>query len=240
MNRAKEATREYHQNLYSRAELFEKGTWLEESDELLLKIAEENFAGKENVRVLDIGSGMGRNAIPIAQLIAPRGGTVTCIDFLDIAVEKLKANAQKYRVSNAIEAKVHDLENYPIETVYFDLVIAFSSLEHGVSSSEKFFKVIERIQQGTKPGGINYLGITTNLEELDAETKEALPSDIEYRASYDKAASDLQKVYRNWEVLVKDKSPYEEQYVKNGRMIIWKNDFLTFIAKKKEESGHSN
>ena len=233
MNRAKEATREYHQNLYSRAELFEKGTWLEESDELLLELVKEKFAGKENVRVLDIGSGMGRNAIPIAQFIASHGGKVICVDFLDIAIEKLKVNAQKYGVSDAVEARVHDLEDYPIETAHFDLIVAFSSLEHGVSSREGFFQVIQRIQQGTKQGGLNYLGITTNLEELDAETQASLPSDVEFRASYDEATSALQKAYNDWEVLDENKSPYQERYVKNGRMIIWKNDFLTFVAKKR-------
>jgi 2-polyprenyl-3-methyl-5-hydroxy-6-metoxy-1,4-benzoquinol methylase len=112
MTGSKKATRDYHQNLYSQHELFENGSWLEKNDELLLDIVKKNFANKDGVRILDIGSGVGRNAIPIAQVIAPNNGLVTCIDFLDIAIEKLKTNAKKYGVAGVIEAINQDLEDY--------------------------------------------------------------------------------------------------------------------------------
>ena len=170
----------------------------------------------------------------MAKIIGPNGGTVTCVDVLDIAIEKLRQNAKKYRVADYIEAEVAEVERFFIQKNYFDLVLSFSVLEHGVSNEDAFFKVIGDIKNGTKKGGFNYLGITTNLEELDAKTLRKLPKDIVYDASFEKARSDLEDVYKDWEIISSGKSFYKEEYTKNGGMIIWQNDFLTFITKNSD------
>ena len=77
----------------------------------------------------------------------------------------------------------------------------------------------------------DFLGITTNLEELDAKTLEKLPKDIVYDASFEEAKSDLKNMYKDWEIISSEKSFYKEEYVKNGRMIIWQSDFLTFVTR---------
>lgn len=231
MNKAQKATQEYHKEFFKKAKLFEKGTWIAESEDNLLKLIEEAFGYKKNVQVLDLGCGVGRNAIPIAKIIGPNGGTVTCVDVLDIAIEKLKENSEKYGVSNHIESEVAEVEKFSIKEGYFDLILSFSVLEHGVSNEASFFNVIRNIKNGTKKEGLNYLGITTNLEELDAKTLEKLPKDIVYDASFDEALSDLKDTYKDWEIVSNEKSSYKEEYMKNGGMIIWQSDFLTFVAK---------
>lgn len=231
MNKAQEATQEYHKEFFKKAKLFEKGTWIAESEDDLLKLVQKNFGGKKDVRVLDLGCGVGRNAIPIAKIIGPNGGKVTCVDVLDIAIEKLKENAERYEVSNYIESEVKWIEEFSIEKNRFDLILSFSVLEHGVSSSDAFFKVIEGIKGGTQKNGLNYLGITTNLEELDAKTLEKLPKDIVYDVPFGKAKSDLESIYKDWEIISTNKSFYKEEYMKHGKMIIWQSDFLTFVAK---------
>ncbi|MDP2655934.1 MAG: class I SAM-dependent methyltransferase, partial [bacterium] len=178
MNEAQKATQEYHKQFFKTAKLFEKGTWIAESEDGLLKLVEEYFGEKKDVRILDLGCGVGRNAIPIAKIVGPNGGKVTCVDVLDIAIEKLKENSEKYGVSNYIESKVAEVEKFSIKEGYFDLILSFSVLEHGVSNEASFFNVIRNIKDGTKKGGLNYLGITTNLKELDAKTLEKLPKDI--------------------------------------------------------------
>lgn len=232
MNKAQKATQEYHKEFFKNAKLFEQGTWVAESEDDLLKLVEEHFGKKRNVQILDLGCGIGRNAIPIAKVVGPNGGKVTCVDVLDIAVEKLKENAKRYSVLDYIEPEIKEVEKFFIKKNYFDLVVSFSVLEHGVSDETAFFTVIQNIKNGTKSGGLNYLGITTNLEELDAKTLEKLSKDIVYDASFEKAKSDLEDVYKDWEILSAEKSFYKEEYVKNGKMIIWQSDFLTFVAKK--------
>ena len=232
MNKAQKATQEYHKEFFKKAKLFEKGTWIAESEEYLLKIVRDNFEKIKDVKILDLGCGVGRNAIPIAKIIGPNGGKVFCVDVLDIAIEKLGENSKKYGVSDFIETEVNAVEDFFIKENYFDLVLSFSVLEHGVSSEKGFFKTIERIKNGTKKNGLNYLGITTNLEELDAKTLKQLPKDIIYDATFDKAKSDLEQAYKGWEIISAEKSFYKEEYVKGGRMIIWQSDFLTFVTKK--------
>jgi len=234
MNKAQRATQEYHRQFFKTAILFEQGTWIAESESDLLELVEKHFGDKKNIQILDLGCGVGRNAIPMAKIIGPNGGTVTCVDVLDIAIEKLRQNAKKYRVADYIEAEVAEVERFFIQKNYFDLVLSFSVLEHGVSNEDAFFKVIGDIKNGTKKGGFNYLGITTNLEELDAKTLRKLPKDIVYDASFEKARSDLEDVYKDWEIISSGKSFYKEEYTKNGGMIIWQNDFLTFITKNSD------
>ncbi|MEK7126461.1 MAG: methyltransferase domain-containing protein [Patescibacteria group bacterium] len=240
MNKAQRATQEYHKEFFKKAKLFEKGTWIAESEDDLLKLVEEYFGKKKNVQVLDLGCGVGRNAIPIAKIIGPNGGKVTCVDVLDIAIEKLKENSEKHGVSDYIETEVREVEKFSIKKNCFDLILSFSVLEHGVSDENAFFRVVRDIREGTKKDGFNYLGITTNLEELDAKTLEKLSKDIVYDASYDEALSDLKDVYKDWEIISTEKSFYKEEYVKNGKMIIWQSDFLTFVARNSDADALAN
>ncbi|WP_369810001.1 class I SAM-dependent methyltransferase [Gracilibacillus caseinilyticus] len=83
------------------------------------------------VRVLDLGCGVGRNSIPIAQRL--NKGTVVCVDLLPSAIEKLEYYSHKFEVEEFIESVRSDIGNYTINENEFDLIIAVSSLEHLVS-----------------------------------------------------------------------------------------------------------
>ncbi len=232
MKSIKQINAEYHGNLYSRAKLFEKGSWLEESDDVLLDIVQKYIEDKKDVRILDLGCGVGRNSIPIAKMIQNNGGQLVCVDFLAIAIEKLKKNAIQHGVSDIIQSHIADIELFNIEPKTFDIIIAQSVIEHGVENKENFLKVIHSIQNGTKNGGINYLGITTGLEEIDAKTNEQLRADIGYSATYEEMQRCIRDLYNHWEITCEEKEPYREEYIKNGKMIIWKATFFVFAAKK--------
>lgn len=232
MERFKKAAQEYHTELFQRAELFKEGSWLAHSDPELIKIVNKYFANKKNVRVLDLGCGVGRNAIPIAQIIQPQGGRVVCVDLLDIALEKLKSYASQHGVLDALDIERSDAESYVVEENSFDLTIAQSVLEQSLKGEEAFVAAIERLKQGTKAGGINYFGITTGLQELNAQTLEPLPEDIGFKITFEEGQALLRELYASWEVIYEDRAPYEEKYIKNGRMITWRVDFLMFAAQK--------
>jgi SAM-dependent methyltransferase len=232
MGRHKEAAAKYHTELFERAELFRKGTWLERSDEELLDITNAHFKDKQDVRILDLGCGVGRNAIPIAQIIKRNNGKVVCVDILDIAIKKLLENAERYEVSDVIEAQCADVARYPIAESSFDLTIAQSVLEQGLESKEAFVQAVCALQKGLKEKGVNYFGITTDLHELDAETAQELPKDIGYDATTEEMSLLIRGLYQKWDTLYEQVFPYEEKYVKNGRMIIWKANFFMFAACK--------
>ena len=103
----------------------------------------------KGMQVLDLGCGVGRNSIPIAQRIKADNGKVTCIDLIPSAIKKLLEYAEQYEVKVEIVTEIADVEFYEIKQSYYDYIIACSSLEH-VSSEDAFRCVIERIIQGTK------------------------------------------------------------------------------------------
>lgn len=80
--------RKYHDACYDNYKLFEEGSWLSKPVKTVIDLL-PLFEEKMNLHVLDLGSGIGRNSIPIAQAIKERKGKVTCIDLLDSAIDKL-------------------------------------------------------------------------------------------------------------------------------------------------------
>jgi 2-polyprenyl-3-methyl-5-hydroxy-6-metoxy-1,4-benzoquinol methylase len=63
------------------------------------------FEGPNSLQVLDLGSGVGRNSIPIAQKIVNTGGTVTCVDLLDSALTTLQVYSKEHGVFEVIKAE---------------------------------------------------------------------------------------------------------------------------------------
>jgi methylase of polypeptide subunit release factors len=64
-NRARRKEIEYHEKFYAETELFQPGSWLSRP----VKVVLESLPQKDNIQVLDLGCGVGRNSIPIAQQI---------------------------------------------------------------------------------------------------------------------------------------------------------------------------
>lgn len=79
----------YHDFCYENYKLFEEGSWLYKPVKTVMDLL-PIFKNHEKIRVLDLGSGVGRNSIPIAQEIKNKNGKVVCIDLLDSALDKLK------------------------------------------------------------------------------------------------------------------------------------------------------
>ncbi|EEL00551.1 hypothetical protein bcere0013_23470 [Bacillus cereus BDRD-ST26] len=136
------------------------------------------FEGKNNLQVLDLGSGVGRNSIPIAQKIQNASGTVTCVDLLDSALTKLQTYSKEYGVINNMKTEQAAIENYYIQRNTYDYIVAVSSLEH-VQSEEDLKKVLHSMKEGTKSGGMNCLIINSNIQEIDLHTNEELDALIE-------------------------------------------------------------
>ncbi|EEK59120.1 hypothetical protein bcere0005_51380 [Bacillus cereus 172560W] len=109
----------------------------------------DHFEGQNNLQVLDLGSGIGRNSIPIAQIIKNYNGTVTCVDLLDSALTKLQTYSKEHDVFEVIKTEQTEIENYHIDSNAYDYIVAVSSLEH-VKSKEDFKKVLHSMKQGTK------------------------------------------------------------------------------------------
>lgn len=93
--------KKYHDLCYEQYKLFEIGSWLYKPVKTVMDLI-DYFEGQNNLQVLDLGSGVGRNSIPIAQKIQNSSGTVTCVDLLDSALTKLQNYSKEYGVINNI------------------------------------------------------------------------------------------------------------------------------------------
>jgi 2-polyprenyl-3-methyl-5-hydroxy-6-metoxy-1,4-benzoquinol methylase len=140
------------------------------------------FDNKENISVLDLGSGVGRNSIPLAEVIKDNKGKVVCVDLLDSALSKLKEYSKEYDVEEVIRTEKPDIGNYEIKPNEYDLIVAVSTLEH-VQSETIFEKVVKQMADGTKNNGINCLIVNSEVEEIDIETNEKLDALMEVNLS---------------------------------------------------------
>jgi 2-polyprenyl-3-methyl-5-hydroxy-6-metoxy-1,4-benzoquinol methylase len=77
--------KKYHDECYEQHPLFEPGSWLHKPVRTVLELM-PLACDKPGAKVLDLGAGVGRNTIPLAQYVAPRGGEVVAVDLLDSAI----------------------------------------------------------------------------------------------------------------------------------------------------------
>uniref|UniRef100_UPI001020DD52 class I SAM-dependent methyltransferase n=1 Tax=Bacillus albus TaxID=2026189 RepID=UPI001020DD52 len=186
--------KKYHDLCYEQYKLFEIGSWLYKPVKTVMDLM-DHFEGQNNLQVLDLGSGIGRNSIPIAQIIKNYNGTVTCVDLLDSALTKLQTYSKEHDVFEVIKTEQTEIENYHIDSNAYDYIVAVSSLEH-VKSKEDFKKVLHSMKQGTKNGGINCLIINSNIQEIVLKTNEELEALIEINLPTDEMIHLLKSIYK--------------------------------------------
>jgi|SRR3989344_3473484 len=111
----------------------------------ILKDAELFISFLQGTRILDLGSGPGRDSL----FFKERGLNPLCVDFSPEMVRLCQVKG--------LEAQVGDLENLPFSDSTFDGVWAYTSLLH--MPKDKLPPVLARIGQILKPNGIFYLGM---------------------------------------------------------------------------------
>ncbi|MCT2197596.1 class I SAM-dependent methyltransferase, partial [Paenibacillus sp. p3-SID1389] len=70
--------KKYHDFCYDNYNLYEPGSWLHRPVRTVIDLLDE-YKGQEYLSVLDLGSGIGRNSIPIAESLKTRMGKVVCV-----------------------------------------------------------------------------------------------------------------------------------------------------------------
>jgi SAM-dependent methyltransferase len=224
-NRARRKEIEYHDKFYAETELFQPGSWLSRP----VKVVLENLPQKNNLQVLDLGCGVGRNSIPIAQQIKAHKGKVHCIDLLPSAIKLLNQYAEHFGVTDTITAQAVDVENFSIKKATFDYIVACSCLEH-VSSEKVFQAKLEEMKAGTIDCGINCILMSTDVREIDVLTGEEQEGLIELNLTTDKAFAYLEKVYTDWNISMRKSVQQEIKEEKDGRNIIFRSNWITFVA----------
>jgi len=220
----------YHDLCYEQYKLFETGSWLYKPVKTVMDLI-NHFDGQNNLQVLDLGSGVGRNSIPIAQKIRNTSGTVTCVDLLNSALTKLQTYSKEHDVFEVIKTEQAAIENYHIDSNAYDYIVAVSSLEHA-KSEEDFKNVLHSMKKGTKNGGINCLIINSNIQEIDLKTNEELEALIEINLPTEEMIHLLKSIYKGWKEVKVEIKELAYNIVRNERHIQLKTNAITFAVQK--------
>ncbi|MDR9744989.1 class I SAM-dependent methyltransferase [Paenibacillus taichungensis] len=228
---ARKAEAGYHSNFYQNNELFASGTWMARPMPMVMDMLERLLAHKTELRVLDLGCGVGRHTIPIAQRLGQKNSEVIGVDLLDEAVDGLRKYAKEYQVDHIVQAEKADVEHYAIKPDHFDYIAACSCLEH-VSNKQALVEAIERLQAGTRTGGIHCITMSTSVEEKEINTGRELEPLIELNLPTAEAIALLEKAYTDWNILLQEHVTQTIEEEKYDEPTQFRCELLRFAAQK--------
>ncbi|MZQ87161.1 methyltransferase domain-containing protein [Paenibacillus sp. 5J-6] len=222
--------RKYHEACYDNYTLFEAGTWLHKPVRSVMDTL-DFFDDYESLSVLDLGCGVGRNSIPIAERLQGKSGNVVCVDLLQSALDRLMRYSEDHGVSSRIRPYLSDIADYDIPVDHFDYIVAVSVIEH-VESESKLASLLSNMALGTKNGGITCIIMNSNIEEVDAESGEHLEALMEINLTTEQASAYLKKAFEGWTVLKSTIKPLVFNIEREMRNILLKTDCITWIVQK--------
>ena len=217
-----------HTAAYESLELYAPGSWLSKPVRALESLL-PLYEGREGLRVLDLGSGVGRNAIACAQRL--RESSVECVDILPVAIEKLRENAQKLGVSAQIRGITAPVDSFAVEREGYDLILAASVLEH-LDSRAGAVRKLKDIASGIRPGGGVLILMNTGVKEWDTETGEKLDAQFEVNLPPEEVRALLTEYFSGWEVLWDKCIHYEDPVPRGKRMATISSEVVTFTARR--------
>ncbi|MFD2614302.1 class I SAM-dependent methyltransferase [Paenibacillus gansuensis] len=230
IERIRREEREYHEQCFENYKLYQKGSWLHKPVAAVMNHAELLDAARP-LTVLDLGCGVGRNSIPLAEIVQPAGGKVICVDLLDTALDKLEEYGEKYEVDDALVTVKQDISDFTITPGTYDYIIACSSLEH-VRSEAALHKVLQAMVEGTRPDGINCVVMHTNIEEYDIPSGERRETFFEVIKTRDYVLNLLSRMYDGWERLHLHEEPLELEITRGDDPVLLKADSVTIAVRK--------
>lgn len=195
----REAEKRSHEEIYSKAKLFEEGSWLQKPVKTVMNIL-PLFSEYKEISVLDLGSGVGRNAIPIAQFCRNKQCRIDCVDILEMAIDMLNDYGKQFSVSEKINGIISSIDDFVIVKNEYDLIVSVSSLEH-VESERLFTEKLCEIKDGIKLNGVACLIINSEVEEKNKLSGETLAPQFEVNLGTERLLEMLETTFDGWELL---------------------------------------
>lgn len=226
----RENEKKSHTVMYSNEELYKTETWLNKPIKTVQDIL-PLFAEYKELKVLDLGCGVGRNCISIAREYKSINCVIECVDILDIAIEKLCFNAEKYGVESNVRGVVKSIEDFEISLNSYDLILAISALEH-VDTEETFLHKLIEIRDGTRGNGVICLVINSDVREHDKLTGESIPAQFEINLAVEKCRLYLETVFTGWEILKETTREQQYDIPREFGISDLKTTVITMVARK--------
>lgn len=223
----RKAEKESHIEIYSTAKLFESESWLQKPVKTVLDIL-PCFKEHKELNVLDLGCGIGRNCIPIAQQY--EFCKIDCVDILDYAIDKLNENSINYGVNSNINGIVSSIDDFYIKDNHYDFILAISALEH-INSVSAFTDKLTEIRNGIKKDGIVCFIINSEITEINKETKEKLVPQFEVNLKTEELITLLNKTFSGWKILKNTVRSQKYDIPRKNCISELTTDVVTFVAK---------
>lgn len=188
------------------------------------------FEKNTSLNILDLGCGVGRNCIPIAQKYGKIDCKIDCVDILESAIYKLYQYSEKYGVRSQINGIVMPIEDYRIKQNSYDLILAISSLEH-VKSEDIFWRMMKEIAKGICDGGFVCLIINTNILEMDKESGIQREPQFEVNLQTSALKEGLREVFGGWSVM-KHTVVHQEYDIPRDKNVYLSTDVVTWVVRK--------
>lgn len=230
LKKIRESEAKSHTAMYSDTQLYQGNGWMKKPIKTVQELI-PLFDGYQELRVLDLGCGVGRNCLEIALKYKYIDCLIDGVDILPLAIEKLDENAEELGVSDSICGMVTSIEEFTIPADSYDFILAVSALEH-VDTKESFLKKLLEIREGIRENGIVCLIVNSNVREYDKCTNKQMAAQFEINMSSEEMEKTLGSVFKEWTVL---KSTIREQQYDIPRE--WgisdlKTSVVTFVARK--------
>ncbi|MBR4290041.1 MAG: GNAT family N-acetyltransferase [Oscillospiraceae bacterium] len=219
-----------HIEAYTSHLLFSPGSWLAKPVKTVMELL-PLFEGYTQFAALDLGSGVGRNSIPVAQYFSGIPCRVECVDILELAIAKLNENALQYGVADCVQGIVSSIDDYEIDTDSYDLILAVSALEH-IASQSAFEKKLAEIRDGLRYGGIACLIVNSGVVEHDKATGQELPPQFEVNLPTSQMQELLEKTFAGWKVIKHTIVHQKYDIPREKRIADLETDVITYVVRK--------
>ena len=122
------------------------------------------------------------------------------MDILELAIEKLDENAQRYGVAGSIQGIVSSIDDYEIKADNYDLIMAVSALEH-IASRTAFENKLAEIRDGVRFGGVACLIVNSGVLEHDKATGDELLPQFEVNLQTAEMQHLLEQTFTGWQIV---------------------------------------
>ncbi|SDW18195.1 class I SAM-dependent methyltransferase [Paenibacillus sp. PDC88] len=231
---ARKMEENYHKQFYQEHDIYEEGTWMAGPMPVVMDSLARLMRLKQDLTILDLGAGAGRNTIAMAEKLKGTSSELIAVDLLEEAVQSLVEHAKDYKVDHMISAEQADIEHYEMRKNRYDYIAACSCLEH-LSSEEALSKVIRRMKEGTKLGGINLITMSTNVEEVTIQDHRPREPLIELNLPTLHAEEILADQYKDWEILFTERVTQAIPEQKYDESTEFRCQLIRFAAQKRSE-----
>ena len=230
LDEIRKAEAESHTQAYTSHSLFSPGSWLAKPVKTVLELL-PLFEGYTQFEALDLGSGVGRNCIPVAQYFSNIPCRVDCVDILELAIAKLNKNAHQHGVADCIRGIVSAIDDYEIAADSYDLILAVSALEH-IAFQTAFEKKLCEIRDGLHHGGVACLIVNSGVMEYDKATKQELSPQFEVNLPTSQMQDLLENTFAGWQVIRHTIVHQKYDIPRENCIADLETDVVTYVVRK--------